>query len=119
MLITVLKSKIHRAPVTGADVSYEGSLTLDPDFMERAGLIVGEKILAGNLRNGERFETYVIEGRRGSGDVILNGATAHLGKTGDLLTIMAFAEIDARQAKNFRARKIVIQPPKKSGPLKR
>ena len=119
MLITVLKSKIHRAPVTGAHVEYEGSLTLDPDFMERAGLVAGEKILAGNLRNGERFETYAIQGRRGSHEVVLNGATAHLGRVGDLLTIIAFAEIDARQAKKFRAKKIFIQPLKKKSGEKR
>ena len=110
MFITVLKSKIHRAPVTDANVNYEGSLTLDRNFMESAGLIAGEKILVGNMRNGKRFETYAIEGKRGSKAVVLNGATAHLGKVGDLLTIMAFGEIDAREARKFKAKKIVVQP---------
>lgn len=114
MLVSVLKSKVHRAPVTAACVEYEGSLTLDPVFMERAGLTSGERILVGNLRNGKRFETYVIAGKRGSGEVILNGATAHLGRVGDLLTIMAFAQMTPAAARKFQPQKIVLQPLRKA-----
>ena len=87
MHVHLLKSKIHRAEVTAASLDYEGSLTLAIDLMESVGLLPFERVLCSNLANGERFETYAIPGRRGSGDCILNGATAHLGKIGDRLTI--------------------------------
>jgi aspartate 1-decarboxylase len=74
------------------------------------GLLPRERILVGNMRNGERFETYVIEGKPGSRDVVLNGATAHLGKKGDLLTVMSFAILTPREAKKFRPRVIVMEP---------
>ena len=90
MTICLLKSKIHRAAVTGASVDYEGSLAVDRDLAERVGLRAYEKILVGNLENGERFETYCIYGAAGSGVIELNGATAHLGKIGDRLTIMSY-----------------------------
>lgn len=95
MLTCLLKSKIHRATVTGASIDYEGSLTIAADLAERVGLLPYERILVGNLANGERFETYVIYGEPGSGTIELNGATAHLGKPGDRLTIMSFAWVDA------------------------
>ncbi len=95
MMTSLLKSKIHRAVVTGASVDYEGSLTIAADLAERVGLLPYERILVGNLANGERFETYVIYGKSGSGTIELNGATAHLGKPGDRLTIMSFAWVDA------------------------
>ncbi|MFM8891400.1 MAG: aspartate 1-decarboxylase [Planctomycetia bacterium] len=98
MTICVLKSKIHRATVTGASIDYEGSLTIASDLAERVGMRPYEKILVGNLANGERFETYVIYGKPGSGTIELNGATAHLGKPGDRLTIMSFAWVDEREA---------------------
>ena len=94
MLIHLLKSKIHRAQVTAASVNYEGSLTIASDLMDRAGLRPYEKILCSNLANGERFETYVIAGEPGSGAIVLNGATAHLGRVGDRITIMSFTEVD-------------------------
>ncbi len=108
MLIHLLKSKIHRAQVTDSNVNYEGSLTIAADLMERVGLLPYEKILCGNMGNGERFETYAIPGERGSGAIILNGATAHLGKKGDRLTIMSFTEIDENQAKNWQPRVLVL-----------
>ncbi|KAB2644806.1 MAG: aspartate 1-decarboxylase [Verrucomicrobia bacterium] len=95
MTLCLLKSKIHRATVTGASLDYEGSLTIAADLAERVGLLPYEKILVGNMANGERFETYVIYGKVGSGVIELNGATALLGKIGDLLTIMSFAWIEA------------------------
>jgi len=108
MLIHLLKSKIHRATVTEADVNYEGSLTIAEDLMEKVGLRRYERILCGNLANGERFETYVIPGKRGSGAIILNGATAHLGKRGDKLTIMSFREVEEKKARGWEPRVIVL-----------
>jgi len=98
MTICLLKSKIHRAVVTGASVDYEGSLTIASDLAERVGLRPYERILVGNMGNGERFETYVIYGPHGSGAIELNGATAHLGKIGDRLTIMSFTWVNEEEA---------------------
>jgi len=108
MQIHLLKSKIHRAQVTGASVEYEGSLTIDEDLMEKVGLLPYERILCSNIVNGQRFETYVIRGERGSGAIELNGAAAHLGKIGDRLTIMAFTEADEARARHWKARVIVL-----------
>ena len=108
MLIHVLKSKIHRARVTVANVHYEGSLTIAADLMDQVGLRPYERILCGNLANGKRFETYAIPGERGSGAIILNGATAHLGRKGDRLTIMSFAILDAGKAGKWKPRTIVL-----------
>ena len=108
MQLTLLKSKIHRATVTGASLHYEGSLTLSIDLAERVGLMAWEKILIGNMANGERFETYVIYGERGAGVCQLNGATAHLGKIGDRLTIMNFGHFTPEEAVNHKPRIIVL-----------
>jgi aspartate 1-decarboxylase len=108
MQIHLLKSKIHRATVTGGNVKYEGSLTIAVDLMEKVGLQEYERILGSNMANGERFETYVIKGKRGSGQIIMNGAVAHLGKKGDLLTIMNFAVVDKKQAAKWKPRVIVL-----------
>ncbi len=110
MLVHLLKSKIHRASVTAASVDYEGSLTLAADLIEAAGLLPYERILCSNMANGARWETYVIEGPRGSGAVELNGAVAHLGKPGDQVTIMSFTEIEAHQATAHRPTVIVLDP---------
>ena len=93
----LLKLKIHRATVTGASLDYEGSLTISADMAELIGLIPYEKILVSNLNNGERFETYVIHGDARRGLIELNGATAHLGKIGDRLTIMSFARFTVEE----------------------
>ena len=108
MQFCVLKSKIHRATVTGGDVAYEGSLTIASDLMEKTGLVPYERILCGNMANGCRFETYAIPGRRGSGEIILNGAVAHLGKKGDRLTIMSFTHVSAAKARKWTPRVIVL-----------
>jgi len=108
MLVHILKSKIHRAQVTGANVQYEGSMTIDPDLMERVGFLSFERILCSNMANAARFETYVIPGKRGSGDIILNGAAAHLGKPGDRVTIMSFTEMDLSEAQTWQPRVIVL-----------
>jgi aspartate 1-decarboxylase len=108
MHLTLLKSKIHRATITGASLDYEGSLTVSADIAEMVGLLAYEKILVGNLQNGERFETYVIYGVPQKGQIELNGATAHLGKVGDLVTIMSFANLTAEQAKTHHPRIAVL-----------
>jgi aspartate 1-decarboxylase len=108
MLVHLLKSKIHRAQVTAANVNYEGSLTIALDLMEQVGLRPYEKILCGNLANGERFETYAIAGERGSGAIILNGAVAHLGKIGDRLTIMSYTMIEEAAAADWQPRVVVL-----------
>ncbi len=108
MLLTLLKSKIHRATVTGASLQYEGSLTISADVAELVGLLPYEKILVGNMNNGERFETYVIYGLAGQGIIELNGATARLGKIGDRVTIMNFARMTPEEAAQHRPRIVVL-----------
>ncbi|MGB7769301.1 MAG: aspartate 1-decarboxylase [Verrucomicrobiia bacterium] len=108
MQVFLLKSKIHRATVTDGNVDYEGSLTIAADLMKTAGFHPYERILCSNLNNGNRFETYVITGKRGSGAIILNGAAAHLGKKGDRLTIMSFAAISKKKAEKWKPRVIVL-----------
>ena len=104
----MLKSKIHRARITGGDLDYEGSLTIDRALMKEAGLMPYEKVLASNMANGNRFETYAIPGEAGSGAIILNGATCHLGKAGDLLTIMSFTWMAAQEAEKWQPRVLVL-----------
>ena len=108
MQIPLLKSKIHRATVTGGDVNYEGSLTISADLMDKCGLQEYEKILCGKMANGERWETYAIRGKKGTGEIILNGAVAHLGKKGDVLTIMNFASVSVKKAKKWKPRVVVL-----------
>jgi aspartate 1-decarboxylase len=108
MQVQLLKSKIHRAQVTGAHVDYEGSLTIAGDLMDQVGLFPYERILCSNLANGNRFETYAIPGERGSGKIVLNGATAHLGKPGDRLTIMSYTTADHALARKWQPRIIVL-----------
>ena len=108
MQIHLLKGKIHRALVTDANVEYEGSLTIDHDLMDKVRLLPHERVVCGNLANGKRFETYAIPGKRGSGEIILNGATAHLGQTDDRLTIMVFGLLDKKSAPTHQPRIIVL-----------
>jgi aspartate 1-decarboxylase len=108
MQIHLLKSKIHRASVTDGNVDYEGSLTIAADLMTAAGLRPYERILCSNLANGNRFETYVIAGKSGSGEIVLNGAAALLGKKGDRLTIMSFAAVSKKEAAKWKPRVIVL-----------
>ena len=108
MQIHLLKSKLHRAQVTAASVDYEGSLTISADLMERVGFVPFARILCSNLANGQRFETYAIAGERGTGAIILNGATAHLGKPGDRLTIMSFTEVDEASSAQWLPRVAVL-----------
>lgn len=108
MLVDILKSKILRAEVTEAEVDYEGSLAIDAELMERIGLLPYEKILVGNITNGERLETYAIEAPAGSRKFALNGAAAHKGKIGDLLVIMSFARMTMEEAREWTPRVIVL-----------
>lgn len=108
MQLTLLKSKIHRATVTGASLHYEGSLTISADLAKLVNLREYEKILVGNLSNGERFETYVIYGEPQQGLIELNGATAHLGKIGDRITIMNFGNYFTEEAADHQPRILVL-----------
>jgi len=108
MLIKVLKSKIHRARVTASELQYEGSITVDEDLLEAAGMVAGEAVLVSNLNNGSRQETYLMAGPRGSGTVCLNGASARLAQVGDLVIIMSFAYLTPDEAKGHQPRKVVV-----------
>lgn len=102
MEIEVLKSKVHRAVITEANLNYVGSLTLDEDLMDAANLIENEKIQVVNVNNGERIETYIIKGKRGSGVVCLNGPAARKGAEGDIVIIISYATMDFEKAKTFK-----------------
>jgi aspartate 1-decarboxylase len=102
MVIEVLKSKIHMVSITEANLNYIGSVTIDEDLMDAANLIENEKVHVLNLNNGERLETYVIKGQRGSGDICLNGAAARKVIIGDVVIIMSYALIDFQEAKSFK-----------------
>lgn len=108
MMITVLKSKIHRATVTGADLNYEGSISIDKNLLNAAGIMTYEMVQVVNLNNGARFETYVIEGKAGSGEVMLNGPAARLGQVGDLIIIIAYATIYKEEAEKFQPTIIMV-----------
>jgi aspartate 1-decarboxylase len=99
----MLKSKIHRASVTEANLNYIGSLTLDPDLIEAAKMLPMEKVQVVNLNTGDRFETYIIEGVRGSGTVCLNGAAARLGYKGDTVIVLSYAMVDEKEARTWSA----------------
>ena len=102
MFLTILKAKLHRATVTEANLNYTGSLTIDRDLIDAAGIIVHEKVQVVNNNNGARFETYVIEGKRGSGTICLNGAAARLVQPGDKVIIMAYAHMTPEEAANYK-----------------
>ena len=102
--VTLLRAKLHRIRVTEACRDYVGSLTLDEDLMDAVGIFNYERILVANVENGERFETYAIKGPRGSGVCCLNGAAAHKGKVGDLLIVMAWAQVPEEEAAAFQPR---------------
>ena len=108
MMIEVLKSKLHCATVTEANLNYMGSITIDEDLMDAANLIAGEKVQIVSNNNGERFETYIIKGKRGSGCICLNGAAARKVQVGDVVIIIAYALMDFEEAKNYSP--IVVFP---------
>ncbi len=108
MQIEVLKSKIHRVTITEAELNYIGSITIDEDLMDAANLIEGEKVHIVNANNGERLETYVIKGKRGSGTICLNGPAARKGLVGDVVIIISYALMPFEEAKTFKP--IIIFP---------
>jgi aspartate 1-decarboxylase len=102
MLIEVVKSKIHNVTVTEANLKYIGSITIDEDLMEAANIIENEKVQVVNINNGERLETYVIKGVRGSGNICLNGAAARKVAVGDIIIIISYAAMEASEARSFK-----------------
>ena len=116
MLVEVLKSKIHRVTVTEADLNYIGSVTIDEDVMNAGNLIEGEKVQIVNINNGERLETYVIKGKRGSGNICLNGPAARKVAVGDIVIIIAYAQMDFEEAKRFKP--TIVFPNTSSNKLK-
>ena len=106
MTIEVLKSKIHCATVTEANLHYMGSITIDEALMDAAGLIAGERVYITNNMNGERFDTYIIKGHRGSGCLCLNGAAARTVQVGDVVIIMAYAQMSTEEARDFQPKVI-------------
>lgn len=102
MMIEVMKSKLHCVCVTEADLNYMGSITIDEDLMDAANMIAGEKVHIVDNNNGERFETYIIKGERGSGKICLNGAAARKVQVGDIVIIMSYALLDFEEAKTFK-----------------
>ena len=112
MLIEVVKSKIHKVTITGANLQYVGSITIDEDLMDAANLIENEKVHVLDLNNGERLETYVIKGVRGSGDICVNGAAARKVLVGDIIIIMSFGLFEFEEAKAFKP--VIIFPDTKT-----
>src|SRR4051812_37845100 len=108
MRLKVLKSKLHLATVTGSDLNYHGSLTIDPELMEAVGLLPYEAILVSNVATGQRGETYVLPGVRGIGQIEMNGAMARLGNVGDRIIVMAFAEMEPDEVEGHRPRVVAL-----------
>mgnify|MGYP000882018211 CR=1 FL=1 len=111
----MLKSKIHRAVLTDADLNYVGSITIDRDLLEAADILPYEKVQVVNNNNGARFETYVIEGESGSGEICLNGAAARLGQPGDILIILAYAQVEEGKVKDHKPQ--VVHVDEKNRPI--
>lgn len=108
MYITLFKSKLHRATVTESDLNYVGSITIDVALLEQADILPGEKVQVVNINNGERFETYTIVGKRGSGMICVNGAAARLVHKGDKVIIIAYAMFDRKEALDFKPRVLIL-----------
>ena len=108
MWLTIHKGKIHRATITQANLNYVGSVTIDEDLMDAAGLLEGEKVQIVNNNNGERLETYTIKGRRGSGEICLNGAAARKAAVGDIVIIIAYALMTPEEAREFKPKVVFV-----------
>jgi aspartate 1-decarboxylase len=113
MLIEVLKSKIHRAKLTQAELHYVGSITIDEELMNAANFVEGEKVTVVNVSNGERLETYVIKGERGAGQICLNGPAARKAAIGDLVIIFSYAQMEFEKAKSFKPTLVFPTPDNK------
>jgi len=116
MFVEVLKSKIHQVSVTEANLHYVGSITIDEDLMDAANIIENEKVHVVNINNGERLETYVIKGDRGTGEICLNGPAARKMAVGDIIIIMSYASMDLIEAKKFKP--VIIFPNSQTNKLK-
>jgi aspartate 1-decarboxylase len=116
MLIEVFKSKIHRVRVTESNLNYIGSITIDEDLIEAAGIVVGERVYIVNVNNGERFDTYVIKGKRGSGEICLNGPAARKVQKDDIVIIIAYAQMTMEEAKSFQPK--IVFPDEQTNLLK-
>lgn len=108
MYITMFKSKLHRATITEADINYVGSITIDTDLLEKADILPGEKVQVVDVNNGERFETYTIQGERGSGVICVNGAAARLVQKGDKAIIISYGMMDRLEAANFKPKVLIL-----------
>jgi len=108
MLLKVLRAKIHRAKITQAEMDYIGSITIDRDLMDEAGIVAGEAVLVADLADGARFETYVMEGKRGSGIICINGAAARLVNVGDLVIVMVFAYCTPEEAAELKPNILLV-----------
>lgn len=114
-MVEVFKSKIHRVKVTEADLNYIGSITIDEDLLEASNILEGEKVQIVNINNGERIETYTIKGKRGSGEICLNGPAARRVAVGDIVIIISYALLDFEEAKNFKP--TIVFPDEKTNKL--
>lgn len=112
MMIEVLKSKIHGATITQTEIDYDGSITIDTDLMEKANILVNEKVTVANFSNGSRFETYVIEGKAGSGIIGINGPAALLAEVGQRIVILSYASMTPEESKKFKP--AIIKPDKEN-----
>lgn len=116
MLIEIFKSKIHRVRVTESDLNYIGSITIDEDLLDAAGILVGERVYIVNVNNGERFDTYAIKGKRGSGEICLNGPAARRVQKGDTIIIIAYAQMTPEEAREFQPK--IVFPNEETNLLK-
>lgn len=119
MMLTMLKGKIHRATVKQAEVDYIGSITIDSELMEAAGILEYEKVQVADVNNGKRLETYVIAGEPGSGMICLNGAAAHYVEVGDKVIIMCYAQVDEREAAQMKPRVVFVDDDNKASRIAR
>ncbi|CDD85947.1 aspartate 1-decarboxylase [Collinsella sp. CAG:289] len=119
MMLTMLKGKIHRATVKQAEVDYIGSITIDSELMEAAGILEYEKVQVADVNNGKRLETYVIAGEPGSGMICLNGAAAHYVEVGDKVIIMCYAQVDEREATQMKPRVVFVDDDNKASRITR
>lgn len=116
MTIEVLRAKLHRVNISEANLDYIGSITIDEDLIDAAGFIEGEKVQVLNVNNGERLETYVIKGERGSGRICLNGPAAHKARVGDIVIVVAYARMELEEARSFRP--TIVFPNERTNKLK-
>jgi aspartate 1-decarboxylase len=116
MIVEIFKSKIHRVKVTGAELDYIGSITIDADLVDAANMIEGEKVQIVNVNNGERIETYIIKGKRGSGEITLNGPAARRVQEGDIIIIISYTQMEMEKAKKFQP--TIIFPDTETNSLK-